>query len=319
MPRRSTTSSASGRSSSSRTSGRGLVIAVVPAGRRRSTGCARGVPGDGQRRRWGTTSARRCWNGGVFAGWLIALMGWLLPFAESGRVWVIILLTYIVGAGAISRYHRRRGRDLHARRERAGVLVEGLRRLRRTGPDREHPRRGRTRRGESTTPRSSGRTRRRPLSREYRAVAERPPVRGRTRRNRDARHPAGAGSFSRALATPIRMPTHTHIYSGKVMGNLVRLVGPNGAVEILGVKLVGVNAPRTARSSSSRWASSSWSSCSAAGSRPLHGPSSAGGATSTSSSGPGRGSGSPRRSSCSSGWSRSGSTTRPAWPRAWGW
>src|SRR5437870_5057366 len=27
---------------------------------------------------------------GVFAGWLIALMVWLLPFAESARVWVII-------------------------------------------------------------------------------------------------------------------------------------------------------------------------------------------------------------------------------------
>ncbi len=34
---------------------------------------------------------------GVFAGWLIALMVWLLPFAETGRVWVIIIITYIVG------------------------------------------------------------------------------------------------------------------------------------------------------------------------------------------------------------------------------
>jgi len=34
---------------------------------------------------------------GIFAGWLIALMVWLLPFAEAGRVWVIIFITYIVG------------------------------------------------------------------------------------------------------------------------------------------------------------------------------------------------------------------------------
>jgi formate-nitrite transporter family protein len=36
---------------------------------------------------------------GVFAGWLIALMVWLLPFAESARVWVIIILTYLIGIG----------------------------------------------------------------------------------------------------------------------------------------------------------------------------------------------------------------------------
>jgi formate/nitrite transporter FocA (FNT family) len=34
---------------------------------------------------------------GVFAGWLIALMVWLLPFAETARVWVIMLLTYLIG------------------------------------------------------------------------------------------------------------------------------------------------------------------------------------------------------------------------------
>jgi formate/nitrite transporter FocA (FNT family) len=33
----------------------------------------------------------------IFAGWLIALMVWLLPFAESGRIWVIALLAYVVG------------------------------------------------------------------------------------------------------------------------------------------------------------------------------------------------------------------------------
>ncbi len=31
------------------------------------------------------------------SGWLIALMVWLLPFAESARLWVIIILAYVVG------------------------------------------------------------------------------------------------------------------------------------------------------------------------------------------------------------------------------
>jgi formate/nitrite transporter FocA (FNT family) len=39
---------------------------------------------------------------GIFAGWLIALMVWVLPFAESGRLWVIILSSYLVGLGHFS-------------------------------------------------------------------------------------------------------------------------------------------------------------------------------------------------------------------------
>jgi formate/nitrite transporter FocA (FNT family) len=35
----------------------------------------------------------------LFAGWLIALMVWLLPGAESARVSVIIIVTYLVGIG----------------------------------------------------------------------------------------------------------------------------------------------------------------------------------------------------------------------------
>jgi len=34
---------------------------------------------------------------GIVAGWLIALMVWLLPFAESAHIWVIIILAYLVG------------------------------------------------------------------------------------------------------------------------------------------------------------------------------------------------------------------------------
>jgi formate/nitrite transporter FocA (FNT family) len=37
--------------------------------------------------------------GSVLSGWLIALMIWLLPFAETARVGVIIILAYLVGLG----------------------------------------------------------------------------------------------------------------------------------------------------------------------------------------------------------------------------
>ena len=39
---------------------------------------------------------------GVFAGWMIALMVWLLPFAQSARVGVIIIVTYFVAIGHFS-------------------------------------------------------------------------------------------------------------------------------------------------------------------------------------------------------------------------
>jgi formate/nitrite transporter FocA (FNT family) len=39
---------------------------------------------------------------GIFAGWLIALMIWLLPYAETARVWVIIILSYLVGIGRLT-------------------------------------------------------------------------------------------------------------------------------------------------------------------------------------------------------------------------
>lgn len=35
----------------------------------------------------------------IFAGWLIALIIWLLPFAEQSHIWVIIIITYIIGIG----------------------------------------------------------------------------------------------------------------------------------------------------------------------------------------------------------------------------
>lgn len=39
---------------------------------------------------------------GVFAGWLVALLVWLLPFAEAARVSVIVIITYLVGLGGFA-------------------------------------------------------------------------------------------------------------------------------------------------------------------------------------------------------------------------
>ena len=36
---------------------------------------------------------------GIVAGWLLASMVWLMPFAETGRIWVIIFITWLVGIG----------------------------------------------------------------------------------------------------------------------------------------------------------------------------------------------------------------------------
>ncbi len=38
----------------------------------------------------------------IFAGWLIALMVWLLPVAGVARVWIILLLTYLVALGHLA-------------------------------------------------------------------------------------------------------------------------------------------------------------------------------------------------------------------------
>lgn len=38
----------------------------------------------------------------IFAGWLIATMVWMLPVAETSRIWVLVLIPYIVGLGRLS-------------------------------------------------------------------------------------------------------------------------------------------------------------------------------------------------------------------------
>ena len=35
----------------------------------------------------------------IFAGWLIAMVAWLMPAAETSKIWVIIILTYVIGIG----------------------------------------------------------------------------------------------------------------------------------------------------------------------------------------------------------------------------
>ncbi len=39
---------------------------------------------------------------GIFAGWLIALMVWLLPVARGSRITVIVFVTYLVGLGDLT-------------------------------------------------------------------------------------------------------------------------------------------------------------------------------------------------------------------------
>ncbi len=38
----------------------------------------------------------------IFAGWLIALMVWLLPGAETGRIPIIVVMTYLIGIAGFS-------------------------------------------------------------------------------------------------------------------------------------------------------------------------------------------------------------------------
>ncbi len=38
----------------------------------------------------------------IFAGWLIALMVWLLPAAEHSRLSIVIIVTYLVGLGGFN-------------------------------------------------------------------------------------------------------------------------------------------------------------------------------------------------------------------------
>ena len=39
---------------------------------------------------------------GIFGGWLIALMVWLLPSAHTARIWIIVALTYVLSAAQLT-------------------------------------------------------------------------------------------------------------------------------------------------------------------------------------------------------------------------
>jgi formate-nitrite transporter family protein len=57
---------------------------------------------------------------GIFAGWLIALMVWVLPFAESARFWVISIL-----GNNIAKLHRRPGSLRPCRSGRGANVLHG--------------------------------------------------------------------------------------------------------------------------------------------------------------------------------------------------
>lgn len=39
---------------------------------------------------------------GVFGGWLVALMVWLLPVSEAARFWTIVVITYVIAVGDLT-------------------------------------------------------------------------------------------------------------------------------------------------------------------------------------------------------------------------
>jgi formate/nitrite transporter FocA (FNT family) len=86
----------------------------------------------------GTDAARHGFAGAlvkaIFGGWMIALMVWLLPSAESARIWIIMIITYLARSGRPDAHHCRLDRDVlpgdHGRLE----LGRVPRTLRRAGP-----------------------------------------------------------------------------------------------------------------------------------------------------------------------------------------
>ena len=39
---------------------------------------------------------------GIFSGWLIAALVWMMPSAENAKFWIIILITYVIAAGSFT-------------------------------------------------------------------------------------------------------------------------------------------------------------------------------------------------------------------------
>jgi formate/nitrite transporter FocA (FNT family) len=71
----------------------GRIVIFAPAIQQALNEVSREGLGSG----FGTVLARA-----IFAGWLIALTVWLLPAADSSRVSIIIILTYLIGIGGFA-------------------------------------------------------------------------------------------------------------------------------------------------------------------------------------------------------------------------
>jgi formate-nitrite transporter family protein len=74
-----------------------FCIAHVPLFGRRVEECLREIGAAHVNSSFGVVLVRA-----IFAGWIIALMVWLLPGADSARVSIIIILTYLVGLGGFN-------------------------------------------------------------------------------------------------------------------------------------------------------------------------------------------------------------------------
>jgi formate/nitrite transporter FocA (FNT family) len=74
-----------------------LVAAKTPAFNERVHAAFMAIGHEAIRNGFGTALLR-----GIFAGWLIALIVWLLPYAESSHFFVIVVITWLVGAGQLT-------------------------------------------------------------------------------------------------------------------------------------------------------------------------------------------------------------------------
>ena len=82
---------------------------------------------------------------GIFAGWLIAMVVWMLAATDSNRIPIIILMTYIVGLGRAHAHRGRIGGSAVSRDDRREILV--VRRGRLYDSDADRQRAGRRRAG----------------------------------------------------------------------------------------------------------------------------------------------------------------------------
>ena len=78
---------------------------------------------------------------GIFAGWLIALLVWILGAAKSEGIAIIIILTYIVGLGRLTHVIAGSGRGVLPDVVRPDLVLGRFRRIHHSGAHWEHDRR----------------------------------------------------------------------------------------------------------------------------------------------------------------------------------